>query len=77
LFTAETHDCRDAGGRVTQGAVTERAQRNQFTAETQRSLRKPKKIHRKDARDAKEIFQANPMISRRMPVIMNKGFQFR
>jgi hypothetical protein len=27
MFTAETHDCRDAGGRVTQGAVTERAQR--------------------------------------------------
>jgi hypothetical protein len=26
-FTAEAHDCRDAGGRVTHGAVTERTRR--------------------------------------------------
>ena len=30
-FTAETHDCRDAGGRVMHGAITERTQRNSLT----------------------------------------------
>jgi hypothetical protein len=39
-FTAETRDCRDAGGRVTQGAVTERAQRKkEVTAKTQGTQR--------------------------------------
>jgi hypothetical protein len=27
ISTAEAHDCKDAGGRVTQGAVTERTLR--------------------------------------------------
>jgi hypothetical protein len=31
LFTAETHDCMDAGGRVTHGAVTESTQRKKKT----------------------------------------------
>jgi hypothetical protein len=33
VFTAETHDCMDAGVRATQGAVAERAQRY-FITET-------------------------------------------
>jgi len=31
VFTAETHDCMDAGVRATQGAVAERTQRNTLT----------------------------------------------
>ena len=42
IFTAETHDCRDAGRRVTHGGVTERA------------LRKHIKTHRKGAKDARK-----------------------
>jgi hypothetical protein len=44
IFTAETHDCRDAGDRVTQGAVTERAQRKAKAGS-----------HRKGAKNAMQI----------------------
>jgi hypothetical protein len=48
FFTAETHDCRDAGGRVTQGAVTERAPG------------KPEKNHRRDAEGAENTKKLSP-----------------
>jgi hypothetical protein len=41
LLTAEAHDYRDAGGRITHGAVIERTQR------------KHKNIHRKGRKDRK------------------------
>ena len=44
LFTAETHNCRDAGGRVTQGAVTERTRRKTKTYQPQR--RKGRKVNK-------------------------------
>ena len=39
-FTADTHDCKDAGGRVTQGAVTERTRRKSIKSPQRRNGRK-------------------------------------